>query len=115
MDLEEVGRRFSAARLARGWTQEDLAARVGLAVETIGRLERGRQMPALTRLSQLAEALGRDLGSLLSAAPPKRLDALTALLRDRTDAEIDLVTEVARVILDRSPRAARPGGSRPRR
>lgn len=47
-----------ALRLARGWTQTELANRAGVAVNTIVRLEKGRAFPSLVTLRAVAEALG---------------------------------------------------------
>lgn len=51
-------------RLARGWTQHDLAKRTGIGQQYLSAIERGnRPDPRLTTLRRLARALGVD-GSL---------------------------------------------------
>lgn len=55
------------ARLAREWTQEDLAERMSVAVETISNIERGSTIPSLRTLLALAEVLDIDLGAIFSA------------------------------------------------
>lgn len=45
------------ARLARGWSQEDLAERTGLSVRTVQRIENGSR-PGISSARLLAEALG---------------------------------------------------------
>ncbi len=58
-------------RLARGWTQADLAERAGIAVEVCGRLERGNVLPRADTLVRLAAALGVTTDALLGLASPK--------------------------------------------
>ena len=67
--VDETTRRFGAnvraARLARGWTQEDLSARTGLAVVQISRIERGVREIRLTTLLRLLTALDVEPRTLL--------------------------------------------------
>jgi transcriptional regulator with XRE-family HTH domain len=64
-DLERFGENVRAARLARGWTQEDLAAQSGLAVVQVSRVERGKREIRLTTLLRLLTALGVQPAELL--------------------------------------------------
>lgn len=58
LETSTFGELLRQQRTARGWTQEDLAARAGLSVEAIGALERGaRQRPHRTTVRLLARAL----------------------------------------------------------
>jgi transcriptional regulator with XRE-family HTH domain len=52
---------FKAARLAKGWTQKQLAYFSGLSVEMIRRLEHGQTNPRLYSLVRLAKALDCEL------------------------------------------------------
>lgn len=49
------------ARLAKKWTQEELAAKAGVTQNTITRLESGVTNPTLGTLSRVASALGKEL------------------------------------------------------
>jgi transcriptional regulator with XRE-family HTH domain len=94
------------ARLAREWTQEQLAERMGVAVETISNLERGATIPSLRTLLALAEMLEIDLGKVFSAPgkpqsriPPGRArqEAMLQRLLTRLDEQqLQLVIELAR-------------------
>jgi transcriptional regulator with XRE-family HTH domain len=68
--------RLRAARRARRWTQAELAARAGLSVATVARLERAGE-GQLASFLQLLTALGRlaDLDDVLAAGPPAGMDA----------------------------------------
>lgn len=56
-ELQQFGANVRAARLARGWTQEDLAAHSGLAPVQISRIERGKREVRLTTIIRLLNAL----------------------------------------------------------
>ena len=59
--MDQVVKRFGenvrAARLRRGWTQEDLAHEAGLSVVQVSRVERGVREVRLTTLTRLVGAL----------------------------------------------------------
>ncbi len=63
-----LGCRVRELRTARGWTQEDLAARARKHPTYIGGIERGERNPTLTVLADLARALGVSLPALLDGA-----------------------------------------------
>lgn len=63
--LERFGRNVRALRLARGWTQEDLAHETGLAPVQVSRIERGRREIRLTTFLRLVRAFGVSPGELL--------------------------------------------------
>ena len=51
-----VGRLISTLRERRGWTQAELARRVGLTQPTLSRIERGQAMPELYNVRRFAAA-----------------------------------------------------------
>jgi transcriptional regulator with XRE-family HTH domain len=58
MDMRRlVGRNLRKSRLARGWTQEQLAERSGFSQQYISGLEQGRRNPTVVSLYELAQAL----------------------------------------------------------
>ena len=57
LPLHEVGGVFHRARLMRGWTQEELAARAGLWPSTIEQIEAGGDLDRAL-FKALADALG---------------------------------------------------------
>lgn len=60
-----LGKNVRALRLARDWTQEDLAHESGLAVVQVSRVERGVREVRLTTLLRLISALGVTPNDLL--------------------------------------------------
>lgn len=96
-----VGQRLRDARRAAGLTQEKLAERVDVSVQTVGRIERGvqRRTPA-RRIEEIARALDVDLGDVYGQ--PNRHDRharalrkLTMLLRRRSAEDVELVIDLA--------------------
>ena len=57
---------IAAARIASGLTQAQLADKVGVAAQHIGRWERGERKPKIDALMRIAHALGCDVSVLLS-------------------------------------------------
>lgn len=55
----EVGQQLKRLRLAKGWTQEELAERSGVAVSTLKLLE-AKGQGSFQRLIRVAVALGAD-------------------------------------------------------
>jgi transcriptional regulator with XRE-family HTH domain len=64
--VQRFGQNVRAARLARGWTQEDLSHASGLAVVQVSRIERGAREIRLTTLLRLLTALEQRPDELLS-------------------------------------------------
>jgi transcriptional regulator with XRE-family HTH domain len=54
--IQQFGENVRRARHERGWTQEDLSARTGLAAVQISRIERGTREIRLTTLIRLLDA-----------------------------------------------------------
>ena len=60
------------ARLDHDLTQVDLAARSGLSVATIGRVERGVSRPTRQTIRRLSDALGTDARDIVEFRPRPR-------------------------------------------
>jgi transcriptional regulator with XRE-family HTH domain len=75
------------ARLARGWSQADLAERAGTRQANISRLESGLANPTLKLLQKLADALDTELVLHLHARETDRAAEAQARERERLAAE----------------------------
>jgi len=62
-----VAQRIRFERARRGWTQDELASRTGIARPNVARLERGVHLPAMATLRSIASALSLDLDALMRA------------------------------------------------
>jgi transcriptional regulator with XRE-family HTH domain len=61
-----VGDKVRDLRKERGWSQQELADRAGISMQTVSNLETGRHVPGIATLSKIAGALGVGLGELLA-------------------------------------------------
>jgi transcriptional regulator with XRE-family HTH domain len=68
---ETFARALRSAREACGWSQAEVAHRIGLSIEAYGRLERGRVLPRVSTLVRLAKVLGVPLDALLGLEGPR--------------------------------------------
>lgn len=68
-DRSRFGKKVRQLRLAKGWTQEELAARAHLHPTYIGGVERGERNIGLDNLLKVARALGEHPTALLSEFP----------------------------------------------
>jgi transcriptional regulator with XRE-family HTH domain len=64
--IQQFGENVRRARHERGWTQEDLSARTGLAVVQISRIERGKREIRLSTLIRLLNAFDEPPQVLLN-------------------------------------------------
>lgn len=63
---ERLANSLRAERDARGWTQAELAARVGVSRKTINTIENGVFVPSTLTALKIAGACGRSVEELFS-------------------------------------------------
>lgn len=84
----DVGSRIRDLRHARGWTQLDLATRLGRTKSLVSHWERGKRAPGLDDIRRLAGVFGIDTCALLPPHPHNSeahpMDITTTITRDRT-------------------------------
>jgi len=68
-DRIRIGKTIRRLRLAKKWTQEELAERAGLHPTYIGGIERGERNVGLDNLLKLARAFGEHPSALFSDLP----------------------------------------------
>lgn len=100
-----IGQRIAALRLSAGMTQEELAAKAGMAPENLSRAERGQTLPHLEKLVGLADALGVSLDDLAQgrAQSQGRGASVVRLLRRiemLDEATAEKVAKVLNALLD---------------
>lgn len=64
--LERFAKNLRKARMALGWTQEELASAAGLHITAISMLERAEREPRLSTVVRVASALQMDPGKLFA-------------------------------------------------
>jgi len=76
---ESPGARIRALRLGQGLTLAQLSARIGLAVSTLSKLEKGSISLSYDKLLLISEGLGLDMASLVDPKPQQpRVPGLTS-------------------------------------
>jgi transcriptional regulator with XRE-family HTH domain len=61
----QVHEKLKTMRLCKNWTQEDMAERLGWALNTYAKIERGESTIKIDKLQQIADAIGMDVLQLL--------------------------------------------------
>jgi transcriptional regulator with XRE-family HTH domain len=106
--VEEIlRRRVRELRTLNGFTQSQLAEKVGVANETISRMETGKAMPSLRTIARLADVLQIDFVDLFRfrrdpSAHEAAIDRLRWLLRRRTVAEVEFVIDLVTLIFEQA-------------
>ena len=75
-----LGMRIALLRAEKGWSQAELARRIGVSTSAVGMYEQGRREPSLGLLVRLAQELGVTTDYLLTGEPPDSDPAAVAEL-----------------------------------
>ncbi|WP_150740588.1 MULTISPECIES: helix-turn-helix domain-containing protein [Pandoraea] len=92
-----IGRTIARQRLASGLTQDEVAERLGVGLEAVSRMERGKVVPTVARLFELAEVFQCDAADLLTDAsirPSDQASHLSRLLSKLTSSDREMMVEV---------------------
>jgi transcriptional regulator with XRE-family HTH domain len=114
---KKIGVRIGAQRRLAGLSQARLAERVGVAPETISRLETGAAVPSVESLVSVAAELRIELHDLFRLRPedgPKEraIEKLLWVVSRRAAADVELVTTLAAAVFGHMGKA-RSSGSVP--
>jgi len=106
-----LGRRVSAFRRRRGYTQERLAERCGLTVKYISSIERGQVNVPLRTMAAIAEALSASISELalgIDVAVPREVKSLEQLLAGRPRVQQVAITRVFAAMSELLPPDRKP-------
>lgn len=110
--MESLGRRIAKERAELGWTQADVAARVGISRVALSHLEAGLSTPSERTVCLLAGLFKMEPHELVEGTdyPTAKRDRLPVVVARHTEAELQLarLDAVLRVLGD----AQVPGGAR---
>lgn len=102
----ETGKRIRKYRGLNGYTQEKLAELVEVSTTTISRLENGDQMVKVSKLMQIADALGVTADVLLYSSEPERTlsdgwnERITILLEKYSNRQKEYIWKVMKAFWD---------------
>jgi transcriptional regulator with XRE-family HTH domain len=107
-----LGKRIRKIREEHGLTQARFAELTRKSVETISNFERGRTVPSVHTLGQMADALGVDIGDFFaeqSSRAPEPLLKLSARLRMLSAGDLSLISDFADLLVKHRPRSTARG------
>ena len=90
-----LGIRIAILRISKGWSQAELARRIGVSASAVGMYEQGRREPSLNLLVRLAQEFGVMTDYLLMGETPASDPLTTSELPSitvRTEALIRLLS-----------------------
>lgn len=105
------GARLAALRQEHGWTQTQLAEKLGVSVKAVTYYEREVSNPTARTLARVAQALGVDPSALLDAptskrpakpGPPSEWDKRVAAIRQLSRSKQQKIAEVVEALLKAS-------------
>lgn len=104
LDYNVIGSRIKQARLAKNYTQEELAEKIDISVAFLSRVERGSSHVNLKRLNQLCGLLDVSEAYLLTGASSESENYLDKefadLLKSCTPEKQRLIYNVAKTIAE---------------
>uniref|UniRef100_I2PWX1 Putative transcriptional regulator n=1 Tax=Desulfovibrio sp. U5L TaxID=596152 RepID=I2PWX1_9BACT len=104
--LKVFGKRLRSLRRAKDMTQEQVAERAGLSLQSVGEIERGRGNPTLVNLERLAAAMDIELTALFDLEDMRLTKELAQkelleLLRGASEEQLRAILTMARVFLQK--------------
>lgn len=103
LDYSIIGERLKKARIAKGYTQEQLAEKIDVSVAFLSRVERGKSKINLNRLNQLCDLLEISEGDILTGVGSNSNHYLNEefanLLEDCPPYKMKLIYDIAKVII----------------
>lgn len=100
-----IGQKIKSARLAHGYTQDELASKIGVQKSAIAKWETGRvQNIKRSSIKTLAEALSINPAELVGCemdptpATSPELEEITEMVKDMTDSQIKDVLKYIRYV-----------------
>ena len=104
LDYTIIGERLKKARLAKNFTQEQLAEKIDVSVAFLSRAERGDVKINLHRISQLCNILDISIGQVLTGTVSNSKDYLledfSNLLKNCPPEKLKLIYDITKVIIN---------------
>lgn len=103
---QKLGARIKGLREAKGLTQAQMASALGKSVETVSNFERGKTIPSVLTLDQVARVLGQPIGNLFDGTSsnasdrkmPKNATRVINAASILPDDDLEILAGVARVL-----------------
>ena len=66
LDFKLIGERIKSARKEKGYTQENISERLGVATVYLSRIETGKAKVSLKRLAEIAQILDKNISEFVT-------------------------------------------------
>lgn len=76
-----IGRKIAERRKALGWTQSQMAEKLGVGYEAVSRMERGTILPTISKIIQVADAFECPIDELLFESSNRASDQAQVIAR----------------------------------
>lgn len=99
-----IGKAIASRRKKAGMGQDEVAERLGIGDEAVSRMERGKTIPTVLRLAQLADIFGCRLEELISEVsnrPSDQVEQIESMLRNLPIKDREAVLESIRILTTR--------------
>lgn len=103
--IESLGKNIADRRRNKKITQEYLATALGIAPDTLSRIERGRFAPKMSRLSDISHALNCSVADLFRDTDMNAMDRATTiadilktLSPEKQEILVELIANTARLM-----------------
>lgn len=99
MDYFRIGQQIRKFRRARGFSQEQLAEKIGISVTHMSHIETGNTKLSLPVFVDISRALDTSMDALLGEGPPERqysTNELSALLESCSLRQLRIITDIAK-------------------
>ena len=104
IDYNVIGERLKAARIEKGFTQEQIAEKLDVSIAFLSRIETGNSHINLRRLDEICNILGVSQGSILEGTSEESGTYLNKefsdLLKNCPPEKMKLIYKVAKIIID---------------
>lgn len=96
LNAELIGKSIAKRRLAANLTQDQVAEKLGIGYEAVSRIERGKSIPTVIRLWELAEIFDCEIQELLTESSPRPDDQaaqIKQMLLELSSKDRDVIME----------------------
>jgi len=103
---KQLGNRIRHFRKLNGLTQEELSEKIGVENSTLGHIETGKNLPSMSRLPLIAEALNVEVFELFIGKETElntdKVEAINKILKKLDKKQINLIYDLIFNLLDLS-------------
>lgn len=96
--LKKFGKRVNELRKKQGFTQEQLAEKIGIGIRSLGKIENGNNFPATDNLEKLVSALNVTTSEMFNFEHLQNPKNLTEESIKIINGNPDKITEIYKVI-----------------